>query len=84
LKLLAEGEEALSDDEEVEVVAERDDADPVVLALDAGVETEPDEDDIDDPDVDAELVVVTVAPMVIGPLVSIAELILLIWTASTS
>lgn len=44
LKLLAEGEEALSDDEEVEVeaVAESDDADPVVLALDAGVETEPD------------------------------------------
>jgi hypothetical protein len=35
------------------------------------------EDDIDDPDVDAELDVVTVAPMVIAPLVSIAELILL-------
>lgn len=35
------------------------------------------EDDIDDPDVDAELDVVTVAPMVIAPLVSITELILL-------
>jgi hypothetical protein len=48
LKLLAEGEEALPDDDELEVVpdvpepVEGDVVDPVVVALVFGVETEPD------------------------------------------
>ena len=45
MKLLAEGEEALPDDDEVEVVpepVEGDVVDPVVVALVVGVETEPD------------------------------------------
>jgi len=90
LKLLAEGEEALPDDDEVEVVTEPvegDDVDPVVdpvvRALDVAVVTEPDKDDVDDADVDPELVEVTVAPMLNGELVSIGALILSIGTASS-
>jgi hypothetical protein len=48
LKLLAEGEEAPPDDDDVEVVTEPDDrgvVEPVVVALVVGVETEPDLED---------------------------------------
>jgi len=86
LKLLAEGEEAPPDDDEVEVVTEpvdRDVVEPVVVALDVGVETEPDEDNVDDADVDPELVEVTVAPMANEGLVSSGVLILSIGTASS-
>jgi hypothetical protein len=82
----AEEEELLDDDDDVAELRKRDVVDPVVLALDpVGLETEPElensrqvqgqalgnthEDNADD--VDAELVVVTVAPMEIGALVPI-------------
>jgi len=86
LKLLAEGEEAPPDDDEVEVVTEPVDGDvvePVVVAVDVGVETEPDEDNLDDADVDPELVEVTVAPMANEGLVSSGALMLSIGTASS-
>jgi hypothetical protein len=81
LKLLAEAEEEelLDDDDEVTEPTGRD-VDPVVLDP-VGLETEPDEDNVDD--ADPELVVVTVAPMANGALVPITELILLTWTASS-
>lgn len=86
MKLLAEGEEAPPDDDEVEVVTEPVDGDvvePVVVAVDVGVETEPDEDNLDDADVDPELVEVTVAPMANEGLVSSGALMLSIGTASS-
>jgi len=67
LKLLAEAEEEEleDDDDDVAEPSGTDDVDPVVVALDpTALETEPEVDDVD-----AELVVVTVAPMANGALV---------------